>query len=428
MGLLERSYPQMERAIRYCHAASWAGVQSLGLGLLDPEELVRLTVRRFESSSYLDPAYNSGSGLWLWEREALRRFFPSAGSILVGAAGAGREMICFHPAGCSGVGFECARTMVEAGQAILRDAGCEGRLIWAPAGTAPEIEGQFDGAIMGWSGYMYIPQRTQRVKLLQDFRRLLRRGAPLLLSFQTREERERRMYWSARGANWIRESFGAPRRPPRATVWITASNTGSIATMSPEKWPKLDCGWSGMESMATVGLWEPGMKRVQDARIRLLARRCPPVLEAGIAASSSRRAGLGQNPRSHRPPRGHRILYRNVRRIRRCATAFRQAARYESHAERGVGRDTGFVRKPGHLGIISLKGPVLGRLLLHGDEALKNSSDTRPVRPSWRRDPRQARLGRRRLPFHIGPALARGRAHACGIPSGSFLSAIRAAE
>ena len=58
---------------------------------------------------------------------------------------------------------------------------------------------------MGWSGYMYIPLRTQRVELLRSFRGMLRSGAPLLLSFQTREHCERRAYWSARGANWVRK-------------------------------------------------------------------------------------------------------------------------------------------------------------------------------------------------------------------------------
>ena len=209
MGLLERSYFRIERAIRFCHAAGWVGVQSLGLGLLDPEELVRLTVERFESSSYLNPDYITGSGLWLWEREALQRFFPSAGRILVGAAGAGREMIALHRAGYSVEGFECAHTLVEAGQAILRDEGCPGQLIWAPACAVPTLSGCFDGAIMGWSGYMYIPLREQRVELLRSFRGLLRSGAPLLLSFQTREHCERRSCWAARGANWIRKVRGA---------------------------------------------------------------------------------------------------------------------------------------------------------------------------------------------------------------------------
>jgi hypothetical protein len=207
MGLLERSYCRIERALRLCNAAGWVGIQSLGLGLLDPEELVRLTVERFESSSYLDPAYIR-SGLWLWEREALRRFFPTSGRILVGAAGAGREMLALHRTGYTVEGFECAHTLVDAGQAILRDEGCPGQLIWSPACTVPTMEGQFDGAIMGWSGYMYIPLRIQRVELLRTFRGLLRYGAPLLLSFQTREQCERRTYWSARCANWVRKIRG----------------------------------------------------------------------------------------------------------------------------------------------------------------------------------------------------------------------------
>ena len=209
MGVLEKCYPRMERAVRLCGAIGWIGTQALGLGLLDAEELVRLTVQRFEASSYRDPAYNAGSGLWLWEREALRRFFPPAGRILVGAAGSGREMIALHRAGYAVQGFECAHSLVESGQGVLRDVGCPGELIWAAAGTVPAMPGQFDGAIMGWSGYMYIPRRAQRVTLLRGFRDLLVPGGPLLVSFETRELCERRMHWSARGANWIRRIRGA---------------------------------------------------------------------------------------------------------------------------------------------------------------------------------------------------------------------------
>ena len=209
MGLLEKRYPRIERTVRWCEAVGWIGVQALGLGLLDSEELAKITVRRFESSTYLDPAYNLASGLWLWEREALQRFFPPSGRILIGAAGSGREMIALHRAGYTVHGFECAHSLVESGQEILRQAGCPGELVWAPAGAVPKTPGRFEAAIMGWSGYMYIPQRAQRVKLLRDFCDLLVDGGPLLVSFETREFCERRMRWSARGANWIRKARGA---------------------------------------------------------------------------------------------------------------------------------------------------------------------------------------------------------------------------
>jgi hypothetical protein len=219
--LVERSYYRIQqvvqvadRAIRLFHTAGWIGVQALGLGLLDPEELVRLTSRHYESSGHLDPAYNLEAGLWLWEQEALQRFFPPTGRIAVGAAGSGREMVALHRAGYSVEGFECGLPLAEAGQEILRKVGCPGRLIWAPPGTVPPLAGPFDGAIMGWSGYMYIPLRAQRVRLLQDFRRILRSGAPLLLSFKTRHQYERRMLWSARGANWIRKIRGVPTVAP----------------------------------------------------------------------------------------------------------------------------------------------------------------------------------------------------------------------
>lgn len=208
-----RTIHSIDRVIDLFHAAGWVGVQALGLGLLDTEELARLTARHFESSLYPDPAYNR-SGLSMWEREAVRRFFPSTGRIAVGAAGSGREMIALHHAGYSVEGFECAHRLIEAGQEMLRSEGCLGRLIWAPPSTVPALTGPFDGAIMGWSGYMYIPLRTQRVQLLQGFRLLLRSGAPLLLSYKPRYRYERRMRWSARGANWIRKIRGVPLVAP----------------------------------------------------------------------------------------------------------------------------------------------------------------------------------------------------------------------
>ena len=201
----------MERGIRWCFGAGWSAAQAVGLGLLDGDELVRLTIRRFDkSSNYSDPVYVTSAGLWGWEREAIRLYFPSTGRIVIGAAGSGREMIALHRAGYTVEGFECSRKLVEAGQRILADSNCRGGLRWAAPGEIGEHAGPFDAAIMGWSGYMYIPNRAQRVKLLLDFRELLRPGAPLLVSFQTREHFERRMNMSARGANWIRKIRGAP--------------------------------------------------------------------------------------------------------------------------------------------------------------------------------------------------------------------------
>ena len=63
MGLLEASYHRTERAIRFGHAVCWAAAQAVGLGLLEPTELVKLTLERFENSSYFDPSYNETAGL-----------------------------------------------------------------------------------------------------------------------------------------------------------------------------------------------------------------------------------------------------------------------------------------------------------------------------------------------------------------------------
>lgn len=204
MGVFEAAYPRVERAVRWCFGAGWSGVQAVGLGVLDLDEVMHRAVKRFGVPTYSDAAYVANSGLWKWEQEAIGRHFPASGRLLVGAAGAGREMVALTRAGYAVEGFECCRPLVDAGQAILRAAGCKGHLVLAEAGRVADIAGPFDGAIMGWSGYMYIPGREKRIALLRGFRAVLRPGAPLLVSFQTREGCERRMQWSARGANWIR--------------------------------------------------------------------------------------------------------------------------------------------------------------------------------------------------------------------------------
>src|SRR5262245_8090759 len=129
--MLVKVYFKIERLIRLGHAFGEAMIQAVVLGLLDAPDLERITVSRFEGSRYAEPSVIE-AGLQWWERDAIQQFFPPEGRVVVGAAGAGREVLALHKRGYEVDGFECARTLVETGQEQLRRAGVAGRFEWAP--------------------------------------------------------------------------------------------------------------------------------------------------------------------------------------------------------------------------------------------------------------------------------------------------------
>src|SRR5712692_8423834 len=128
----------LERLILFIHNGLTALIQGLSLGLLSNEVLERLTERRYltQSAPYSEESYLN-SGLFLWEREAIRRYFPPGGRILVAAAGAGREMIALADSGFLVDGFDCCAPLVESGQNALRKHHIDAKLIYAPSSTVP---------------------------------------------------------------------------------------------------------------------------------------------------------------------------------------------------------------------------------------------------------------------------------------------------
>jgi ubiquinone/menaquinone biosynthesis C-methylase UbiE len=179
-------------------------IQGLSLGLLGNASLERLTEHRYTTSfsSYAEESYVN-SGFFIWEREAIRRYFPSGGRILVAAAGAGREMIALAHAGFVVAGFDCCAPLVEAGRNELKKQGIDAKLEYAPPSTVPEADGHYDAVLVGFSGYMYIAGRDRRIGFLRELCRFLNPGAPLMISF-TEGSHGRRRVWTARIGTAVR--------------------------------------------------------------------------------------------------------------------------------------------------------------------------------------------------------------------------------
>lgn len=198
----------LSRSIEALHQAIW-------LGLLNREQLAELTEWRYRQwSEYTEPGYNL-SGLDGWEKGTLYKYFGACESVLVGAAGGGREVIALSQRGLEVGAFECSAFFAEGGNKILEAARVEPRIEVAHPDHVPESFGTYDGFIMGWGGYMHILGRARRIAFLAECRKHLNDRSPILLSFFTRSADDRKHQWTRRIANFIR--FFRPEAEPVET-------------------------------------------------------------------------------------------------------------------------------------------------------------------------------------------------------------------
>ncbi|HEX6057402.1 MAG TPA: class I SAM-dependent methyltransferase [Gemmatimonadaceae bacterium] len=181
-ALYLRALPLFRRVLAGIDAA-WTG---LWLGALGRDDLAAVDASFYsEWDRYRSEEHNT-RGLFAWEQEALRAFFPPAGRLLVTGAGGGREVHALASRGFDVDGYECNPALVERATSLLGRDGGRGTVRLLPPDRAPASGGPYDGAIAGWSSYMLVPGRARRIAFLREMRPLLRVGAPLLLSFFTR--------------------------------------------------------------------------------------------------------------------------------------------------------------------------------------------------------------------------------------------------
>jgi hypothetical protein len=143
-------------------------------------------------SQYRGEEHNS-SGLHQWEEEVISTHFPERVSILVAAAGGGREPIALAKKGYRVDGFDSSRELTEVHRSFMNRESLSGNVWLAASGSVPkDIEDVYGGVIVGWAAYGHIPGRKNRVRFLRAVRSHAAIGAPLLLSFFPRGERSRR--------------------------------------------------------------------------------------------------------------------------------------------------------------------------------------------------------------------------------------------
>ncbi|THB79258.1 MAG: hypothetical protein D3926_11110 [Desulfobacteraceae bacterium] len=144
------------------------------------EGLEQITSRYYRK----DPRFNNEryifSGLFDWEKRVFDRILPGKKHLFLYAAGSGRELIWLARNGFHVDAYECNPTLIQLGNNTFSKYGFTCRVQYAPESTLPDLQQQYDLAVIGWGGYCHIFKQSDRIDLLKKFRKL---NSPLMLSF-----------------------------------------------------------------------------------------------------------------------------------------------------------------------------------------------------------------------------------------------------
>jgi hypothetical protein len=183
-----RSYKKVDRLVNRALSALRAIHQGFWLGLMDRQQYTDIIGTVYTDwKSYHAADYNK-SGLWPWETDMVDRYFSNCRTILLGAAGGGREIISLSAHGFEVDGFDCVPEFLTTSQTLFTSQSINPRLLLAEPDHVPDEFALYDGGIMGWSGYSHISGTENRALFLKEFRRHIKTGGPLLISFFTLPE------------------------------------------------------------------------------------------------------------------------------------------------------------------------------------------------------------------------------------------------
>ncbi len=214
--------PQRNSLLLSFHSFSWRLLEALDgiarglwagfwLGFLSRKQIHLIDQHSYAASkSYLGTDHNL-SGLYGWETEAIDRYFKECRRLVLLGAGAGREVGPLLGRGFEVDAFECHEGLRETGNALLAEHDPRCSIQSMERDLCPNLEGNYDGVIVGWGMYSLIQGRGQRIQLLRELRASVEGGTPMLLSFYVLGGPQRRYRIAARLGNIIRTVLGRER-------------------------------------------------------------------------------------------------------------------------------------------------------------------------------------------------------------------------
>jgi hypothetical protein len=233
----QRFLRQVESAIEV-----WTG--SLLSKTLRDEEKEVLSVDLYDASFRPE---NDHDGLYPWETQWFeRRLPPAPASVLVGAAGAGREAVALQRLGYAVHAFEPSASAFEVCRMSLGSEHVDRasyRDLVATAlndrSTRLRIEGgkRFDAVLLGWGSFGHVLRHSDRFELLRACDRIAPEGPILLSIFEPSETGvSAKTYYTPWGGFLARLTFEELERHAQALdrkLTVSLGSPTSYATLTP---------------------------------------------------------------------------------------------------------------------------------------------------------------------------------------------------
>ncbi len=124
--------------------------QGLWLGFLERKEFNIITQMYFSSTEMYQEEVHNLSGFWDWEEQIINKFFEDCRTVLVGAAGGGREIIALSKQGINVEAFECNKDLVLYCSHLLEKYGVSAKIVLSAPDHVSIDLGIYDGLIIGW--------------------------------------------------------------------------------------------------------------------------------------------------------------------------------------------------------------------------------------------------------------------------------------
>jgi len=156
------------------------------LGALSRKHLELIDLRKYSRSKrYFKEDYNK-KALFEWEQLAVDRHFKECESIMLTAAGGGREVYNLEKQGYNITAFEYNDLLRNYANYLLKKENLNTIVNRGERDSCPVIDKKFDGIIVGFGSYTHIKGSTNRINFLKELNKKLNPDGVLLLSFYLR--------------------------------------------------------------------------------------------------------------------------------------------------------------------------------------------------------------------------------------------------
>ncbi len=194
------SFSFLKKLTAFLDAASsgfWLGVMSQR-SLDFSDELYYKSTKQ-----YTDDKYNE-SGLFDWEKPVIEKHFSNAKTILLIAAGGGREALALSKMGFVVDGYECNPALIEFANLLLQKNNTDNRIKYLSRNSVPVELKKYDGIIIGWGAYSLIQGNKNRIAFLEGLSPFLHDETRLMISFLWTGTRNRRDKITGNISNFFR--------------------------------------------------------------------------------------------------------------------------------------------------------------------------------------------------------------------------------